>query len=185
MSEGLICGSYVLHREGDKMPQRSLVWIAISLFLLSSAGTLAFSEETENNFVTNFGWEVNRQSIMGSLGYDFSLSKNFDLTTELNLFGVASPTVSLKYTLRIDRNWIVFGQLGVGLTISIGFIPTTLFVLGTGYIINNRLSIHIEMRVLLLSDLDADFSTRGLLSNSKLLNVRKFPPFGLSLGFTF
>ncbi|HEX9656368.1 MAG TPA: hypothetical protein VGB89_05555 [Bacteroidota bacterium] len=171
------------------MEKRKLILLGLTLICLATFNQSGIGQQGRNRFVVNVGWETNRHTIVGVLGYDFLFSepKTVSFTPELNVYGgILTLSGSFKYYSPIEQQFILFVQGGGGITFQVlGLIPTAVLAAGSGFTLSKNVTLHLEVRILLLGDLDANLSTGGAFSSSKTLNVQKYPPLGVSLGVAF
>lgn len=140
----------------------------------------------DNRLETKVGWEIHRHSLVAIIGYNVYVSKDWSIVPELNYVVGLTGSGSLRYEHRIEYPIYVYGQGGIGVTpILLRLVPTGIIATGVKYKLGRTASLLIETRILFLSDLGVDWSVGGTLPSSKILNVRKFPPWVFSLGLSF
>lgn len=170
------------------MKKKIFYFVAILVLVIFS-----FIEETfpqnytipDNELEIKVGWEIHRASLVGIVGYNYFTSKDWSIVPELNFVVGLTVSGSLRYEHRIEYRIRVYGQGGIGVTPIPRLVPTGIIATGLKYKLVKKVSLLVETRILLLSDLGVDWSVGGTLPSSKLLNVRKFPPVVFSVGIAF
>jgi hypothetical protein len=133
------------------------------------------------------GWETNRQSIVGILGYVVPLGASWSFVPELNFVGVATPAVSARYEVPISdkSSFCILG--GIGVTFP-PFPPPITGIVAVSAMLktNDNSQWSIEARIIAPAlDYMHDYKVGGTLSTSKIRSLLNYPPFVVSIGFEF
>jgi len=95
-----INGESVKQDLSELMVRINLISVCMIALCLMICTHNALGQEGRNRFVVNVGWEINRNTIVGVLGYDFRFSKprSMSFTPELNVYGgILTVSGSFKY----------------------------------------------------------------------------------------
>lgn len=163
-------------------------FLAVLILTMFSSVEETFSQNDtipDDEVETKIGWETYRASLVGIVGYNSFVSKQWSFVPELHYVIGLTGSGSLRYEYRIESRFRIYGQAGLGITPIPKLIPTGIFAIGVRYKLTQKLFISSESRLLLLSDLAADLNSGGTLPSSKILNVKNFPPWVFSLGISF
>jgi hypothetical protein len=165
---------------------RSGVRTLIVLIIATLPDASAFAQEvaSRNRFEVRAGWEVNRQSLVGVIGYDIALSERWDIIPQLNYVAVLTPAVTVRCHVPVSGIWSVGISGGLGLNFP-PIIPhiTGIAALSTRLATGTGIVWSIEVRLIRpFLNRTEDVEVGGTLPGSRIRSLRDYPPIALSLG---
>ena len=159
------------------------VGLIFTVFLLTDVSV----SQAAGGVETRLGWEVQRQSIVGILGYSIPTSETWSLLPELNFVAAFTPSLSARWSVPLSPNVSASIQGGLGLS----FPPSPPSLAGL-LAVSLRLKTKedcfcsLEGRVIAPGlDTSQNIEVGGSLSSSKVRSLRYYPPIVVSIGFEF